>query len=492
MTKQEKAKKILSLEYPILGLSPMDGISDASFRYITKKYGNPDFMMTEFTNVMGLIISAERLLHHFQYAEMERPIVGQIYGAEPEYFYHAAKIVVALGFDAVDINMGCPAQSVSSRGAGAGLIRTPDLAREIIYEVKRGVDDWVREGKLTGMKSAEVEAVEKLITKYKLRITKEDIERVVPSLEGGLGRVIENDFPKGIFNLLDERHKNVIVDSFRDLNASGESNSSSNVERLTSNRHAIPVSVKTRIGYDKPITESWIQNVAKAEPNWISVHGRFLKQMYHGNADWNELKKAVDCTDLPILTNGDVHTMEDAYRMLEQTGSAGVLIGRASQGNPTIFRQKNGNTKYQKPNSKELQTADWKLIPEILLEHAEHFEKMHEGNERAFVQMRKHLGWYTQTMGKLIIKNEELKIGDQASPLPSPVGDGDSYVEMLGDFPSLEGGLGRVIEANLEPTTQTSLQDWLQSLGFQSLKELRMKLIQVKNLSEIKSILKID
>ncbi|MDQ7021360.1 MAG: tRNA-dihydrouridine synthase family protein [Candidatus Dojkabacteria bacterium] len=100
----------------------------------------------------------------------------------------------------------------------------------------------------------------------------------------------------------------------------------------------IPVSVKTRIGYDEPVTESWIKNLEKESPEWISIHGRTLKQMYGGGADWDELKKAVEITDIPIMTNGDVKEFSDIKKMLDHTGSIGVLVGRASFGNPWVFQ----------------------------------------------------------------------------------------------------------------------------------------------------------
>ena len=97
-------------------------------------------------------------------------------------------------------------------------------------------------------------------------------------------------------------------------------------------RDEIPVSVKTRIGYDAPITESWIGNLDKAKPDWIAVHGRTLKQMYCGKADWDEIAKAVQSISSPVLANGDVNTPEDAIKILEVTKAAGTLIGRASFG----------------------------------------------------------------------------------------------------------------------------------------------------------------
>src|SRR5512145_2932129 len=127
---------------PVIGLAPMDGITDASFRYITAKYGRPDVALTEFVNIQSALYSPHTLLKDFSYSEIERPVVAQIYGKTPELFYKVAHIVGELGFDGLDINMGCPAKKVAASGCGAALIRTPDVAREIIRAAKRGVRDW--------------------------------------------------------------------------------------------------------------------------------------------------------------------------------------------------------------------------------------------------------------------------------------------------------------------------------------------------------------
>src|SRR5689334_7416748 len=112
-----------NLPTPIMGLSPMDGVTDAAMRYITKKYGKPDIMMTEFTSAEGIRAGALRLMKDFSFDETQRPIVAQLFGSDPDAFYKATLVVAALGFDGVDINMGCPAKSVEEHGAGASLIR---------------------------------------------------------------------------------------------------------------------------------------------------------------------------------------------------------------------------------------------------------------------------------------------------------------------------------------------------------------------------------
>ena len=123
---------------PIIGLSPMDGVTDPAFRFIVARHGKPDVQFTEFINVDEIGYGVESAWHQLRYAEIERPVVAQIYGADPDKFYQMVQVICALGFDGVDINMGCPSKSVSARGCGAALIKTPPLAREIIRAAQAG------------------------------------------------------------------------------------------------------------------------------------------------------------------------------------------------------------------------------------------------------------------------------------------------------------------------------------------------------------------
>ena len=134
------------LKYPIIGLAPMDGVTDAPFRYIACKYGNPDLIVTEFTSVEGICHGATKNLRAFIFDRSERPICAQLFGSTPDAFYNAAFVVCELGFDGIDINMGCPAGNIASKGAGAALIKTPKLAQQIILRTKEAAKDWY-EGK---------------------------------------------------------------------------------------------------------------------------------------------------------------------------------------------------------------------------------------------------------------------------------------------------------------------------------------------------------
>lgn len=126
-------------------LSPMDGVTDSPMRQITKKYGRPDLMWTEFVNVAGLHHAPARLLPDFEYEASEKPLLAQIYGTEPEYFYQETKEICARGFYGVDLNFGCPAKTVVASGAGANLIQTPELAAKIYHATRQATVDYSQE-----------------------------------------------------------------------------------------------------------------------------------------------------------------------------------------------------------------------------------------------------------------------------------------------------------------------------------------------------------
>ncbi|TME62164.1 MAG: tRNA-dihydrouridine synthase family protein [Chloroflexi bacterium] len=131
-----------TLQQPIIALAPMDGVTDAPCRTMHGLYGRPDVVLTEFTNVEGLWRGGDRIFRDFLYTPAERPVVAQIFGCQPEYFYKAAHVVCELGFDGLDINMGCPARTVANHGGGAALIRVPETAKAIIRAAQQGVRDW--------------------------------------------------------------------------------------------------------------------------------------------------------------------------------------------------------------------------------------------------------------------------------------------------------------------------------------------------------------
>lgn len=131
-----------NLQKPFFALAPMDGATDTVFRQIVASCGRPDVFFTEFTNVEGIASRGNKEVEkRFKYEKKEKPVIAQIWGLTPEKFYLSAKRVQELGFDGVDINMGCPIRAVIARGACSGLIANEKLAKEIIDATRQGAPD---------------------------------------------------------------------------------------------------------------------------------------------------------------------------------------------------------------------------------------------------------------------------------------------------------------------------------------------------------------
>jgi nifR3 family TIM-barrel protein len=142
---QDLKKKSLLPGGPIVVLAPMADVTDAAFRRIIAKYGKPDAMWTEFVSADGLIrANAEgkkKLLRDLLYDKSERPIVAQLFSSNPEYMYSAAKLIRGMGFDGLDINMGCPDKGIEKQKAGAAMMKNPRLARGVLRAALEGVAD---------------------------------------------------------------------------------------------------------------------------------------------------------------------------------------------------------------------------------------------------------------------------------------------------------------------------------------------------------------
>lgn len=332
-----------NLPQPMIGLAPMDGVTDAAFRLIVAQEGRPDVTFTEFTNVGDICRGPDRMLSPLLYHECERPVVAQLYGKDPDLFYQAAHLLCELGFDGLDINMGCPSKNVASSGSGAGLIRTPDVAHAILRAARKGVTDWANGQTLVdaGIKRARAELI------AAMNLSRADAS-VIP-------------------------------------------------------RRMLPVSVKTRLGYDSVIVERWISHLLEEQPAAITLHGRTLEQMYRGEADWNAIARAVDIvkgTGTWLLGNGDLHSMQDVVTRIRDTGVHGVLVGRGALGSPWFFRTKDaaralarsqGDGRAEPSSSASLEANRTKRF-EVMVAHARQFEAIF--GVAHFPRMRKHLGWY--------------------------------------------------------------------------------------------------
>lgn len=134
--KLKKEKKVF------FALAPMSDVTDSAFRKIIAKYGKPDILFTEFVSCDGLCsVGREKLMPLLKYDKTERPIVAQLFGSVPENFEKSASLVKDLGFDGIDINMGCPQKNIIKQGSGSKLITQPKLAQEIIRATKKGAGD---------------------------------------------------------------------------------------------------------------------------------------------------------------------------------------------------------------------------------------------------------------------------------------------------------------------------------------------------------------
>jgi nifR3 family TIM-barrel protein len=131
-----------TLRTPFFVMAPLEDVTDAAFRRVFAATGKPDITWTEFTSADGLVLAPEpgktKLLKKLLFSDAERPIVAQLFSSVPERMEKAAALAQRLGFDGIDINMGCPDKAVEKQGCGAALIKNPPLARALIRAAKAG------------------------------------------------------------------------------------------------------------------------------------------------------------------------------------------------------------------------------------------------------------------------------------------------------------------------------------------------------------------
>ena len=282
-----------NLPKPFFAMAPMADVTDVAFRALVAKRGKPDIFWTEFVSADGLYHTREiakmsdevnPLMRDLQFTPDQRPIIAQIFSSKPEMIAYATKLVAELGFDGVDINMGCPDRSIEKQGAGAAMIKNPKLAVEII--------------------------------------------------------------------------------------------------KVAQSASTLPVSVKTRIGYNEEILEEWLSALLSVNPAAITLHLRTRKEMSLVPAGWELMKKAVEIRNninpnVLLIGNGDVNDLDDAKIKITESGCDGIMFGRAMFGNPWVFTNR-------QPETISLQE---KL--DALIELAHDFEKITP--PKHFAILKKHI-----------------------------------------------------------------------------------------------------
>jgi len=313
----------------IIGLSPMDGITDEAFRLTQCHVAKPNLIFTEFVSAEGIAHGAVKLFDQLLFSPVERPIVGQLFGKDPQSFYIASVILCHLGFDGIDINMGCPARTVTQHGSGAALIGKPELASQIIKSVQKAVVDFtsgkVKIGDL-GLKQKTLEVIER---------------NLLPSLSReGTGE---------------------------GLDVLGEINPT--------------VSVKTRLGINESIIDTWIPFLLSLNLDFLTVHGRTLSQGYSGLANWEQLDKISQLcakNNTPFIANGDITSLSQAKDYIKKYNLSGVLVGRAAMGNPWVFSDS---------------SPDWSEKFQAMVFHTQKFSQVFPS--RRLDPLRRHYLTYT-------------------------------------------------------------------------------------------------
>lgn len=341
---------------PMFVLSPMDGITDCPFRLITRKYGGVDLVYSEFINVDALFYHPEKVVKQIFFLKNESPIIVQLYGKRPELFYLAAFLMCVLGFDGIDLNMGCPANKVIGNGSGAALIGNYDLVAQIVKQIKKAIQDF---------KNKEInEELGKFLNNFFERcpqmlafLTDDNILENIENKSLFLTKFNKKEFDLKLKKRLEQLEKKVV-----------------------------PLSFKTRLGFDKIVVEDWMNFLLKFEPITIILHGRTAKQGYLGSADWEQIgvaSKIVKKTKTKFFGNGDIETREEGLEKIEKYNLDGVFIGRKSLGNPFVFNDK--KVKIEK-------------FFEIAVEHAQLYEKIFGlFDNYSFLRMRKYLASYARS-----------------------------------------------------------------------------------------------
>ncbi len=153
----------------------------------------------------------------------------------------------------------------------------------------------------------------------------------------------------------------------------------------------VPVTVKFRAGWDKSCINAveFAKIVEESGADAITVHGRTREQFYSGNADLDVIKSVCDAISIPVIGNGDVSDGKSAEKMIKYTGCDGIMIGRAAEGNPWVFRE----VLHYLDTGKTLPPPDIEERLSVAISHFDLLVKF-KGERRGVLEGRKHMAWY--------------------------------------------------------------------------------------------------
>ena len=281
----------IEVNHPLV-LGPMAGVTDWAFRTVCARMG-ANITVTEMVSSRALVYKDQKSAKLLR--KNEGSICGaQIFGNDPAIMAEAAKMALEIsGCDFLDINMGCPMPKIANSGDGCGLMRTPELAGDIVKAVVDAVD--------------------------------------------------------------------------------------------------VPVTIKCRLGWDKG-NINVLDFTKRMEDNgaaMVTVHGRTRAMLYTGVADWDYIRKVKEQLSIPVIANGDIVDSQSAMRCLKWTGADGLMIGRATFGDPWIFAEVSaamaGKEIPERPCLKDRIDV---AVEQFKLAEADHGEKI------ACLEARKHFAWY--------------------------------------------------------------------------------------------------
>ena len=281
----------LEIKNPLV-LGPMAGVTDWAFRTVCAGMG-ANITVTEMVSSRALVYKDKKSA-----ALLKKTPVGicgaQIFGNDPEIMAQGAQLALEIsGCDFLDINMGCPMPKIANSGDGCGLMRTPELAGQIVEAVKKAVD--------------------------------------------------------------------------------------------------VPVTVKCRLGWDKGSVNvlDFAKRMEDCGAELITVHGRTRSQLYSGTADWDTIRKVKQELSVPLIANGDIVSGETAVKCKKWTGADGVMIGRASFGDPWIFAEASAALRGEEIPARPV-LADRVDVAVRQFELA----LQDKGEKIACLEARKHFAWY--------------------------------------------------------------------------------------------------